>query len=266
MTPTAFLPDLDKLPEELIPKGLFDLDADEEHDGDGEDLDGLRRSLEAHGFINRVVAYRLPGGRVKPAAGNRRVAAALLSDAITHVPTRVLPAPPGPKELAKFKLAENVQRKNLSPVQLRGLIAPVLDGEGWTLADLHARLGIHPSVACRAMKTKNLVPEALAYFGPGLCPPSSQADVAGLPPDQQAAFAKLAAEQKWTAARITKEARKRGKKSKGGRPMKRLKLALQVDPADGFEGVEKAAEKLLAAARQVRKAGQPLSMIQQFLR
>lgn len=106
---------------------------------DDEDAE-LAASIERHGVL-QPIRVRRRGDRFRVVAGSRRYNASLIAGVPT-IPAVILDGEPGPDEDRVQQLIENVQRKDLDPIELAEALEATLRSEpGLTAADLARRLG-----------------------------------------------------------------------------------------------------------------------------
>jgi ParB family chromosome partitioning protein len=117
---------------------------------DAGDVDSLARSVEEHGLLVPILIE--PDGTVR--GGSRRLMALrkLGRDAADCL---VLPAGSDPRVA---QLVENLQRKDLSPVEEANAFRALLDRTGWSQARLARELGLTPARVSLALNLLD-VPE-----------------------------------------------------------------------------------------------------------
>ena len=107
-----------------------------------ESLQALADSISVEGVLQPLLVVPTPDGETpfQIVAGERRYRAALLANTLTHLPC-IIRQPMD--ELAQLVLmgAENIQRKNLSPLG-EAKYYQVLADRGLTVGDISARLGV----------------------------------------------------------------------------------------------------------------------------
>lgn len=127
-------PRLTDLPIERIGPNPFQA----RHTFDG--LEELAASIRVQGFITRLRVRRDP--RVPDAFqlvyGERRLRAAQLAG-LTTVPCEIVEA--GDDALLEIGLAENIQRRDLDPIEEAGAFRTFIDQRGYTQARLAERIG-----------------------------------------------------------------------------------------------------------------------------
>jgi len=125
-------------------------------DFDPAELDALSASLSAHGLLQPIVV-RPYGERYQIIAGERRFRAAVRAG-WNEVPVHVLNV--DDRQLAELALTENLQRKDLNPLEKATAFTRYLEVYGGTHEELAARLELDRSTVANLIRLLDL-PEAV---------------------------------------------------------------------------------------------------------
>lgn len=119
---------------------------------DGEQLEELAQSIRTHGVIQPVVV-RPVGGGYQLVAGERRFRAAKLAG-LTEIPALIRPmSDPDAMEIA---LVENLQRRDLNPMEESWAYFKLTQELGWTQEALGERVGKSRSHIANYLRLLNL--------------------------------------------------------------------------------------------------------------
>ncbi len=124
-------------------------------DFNDEDLDTLTDSLRTHGLLQPLVV-RPMGSRYQLVAGERRLRAAARAG-WTEVPILVVEA--DDRETAELAIIENLQRKDLNPLEKASSFQRYLDTYGCTQEELASRLKIDRSTVANLIRLLELPDE-----------------------------------------------------------------------------------------------------------
>ena len=164
-----------------------------------DDLDGLAASIRELGILQPV--------RVEPANafgiyrlvyGQRRVLAARLAGLET-IPALVGPA--SPENVRPIEqLVENLQRRDLNPLEEARALRDVLDAEpGLTQKALGDRIGRSQAFVANALRILDLTPSVAGLVETGSLSGAHAKALASLTPERQSAIATQAVSGKWSA-------------------------------------------------------------------
>jgi len=102
-------------------------------------LDSLTESVRIHGVVQPLVVRLLEGTEdYEIVAGERRWRAAAAAG-LDEVPVRVIQGTE--RELREISLVENIQREDLSPLEVAGALSDLIDDFGLTQEEAAARIG-----------------------------------------------------------------------------------------------------------------------------
>ena len=123
---------------------------------DARELQSLSESISAHGLLQPVVV-RKQAGRYQLIAGERRLRAAQQAG-WTEVPANVIEA--DDRQTAELAIIENLQRKDLNPLEKAASFQRYLEEYGCTQDELARRLGMDRSTIANLIRLLEL-PEAV---------------------------------------------------------------------------------------------------------
>jgi len=123
---------------------------------DPAELQTLAESIQAHGLLQPVVVRRV-GERYQLIAGERRLRAATKAG-WTDVPVQVVEA--DDREVAELAIVENMQRKDLNPLEKATAFQRYLEQYGSTQEELASRLKLDRSTIANLIRLLEL-PEAV---------------------------------------------------------------------------------------------------------
>lgn len=131
---------------------------------DGEGLDSLAASIRSHGVLQPLLLRAEAGGGYRIVAGERRWRAAALAG-LTDVPARVLNA--SEEALREISLIENVQRKDLTPIEIASALQALIRKNGLTQEDCAAHLGWSRALVANRLRLLNLPDELRGMLADG---------------------------------------------------------------------------------------------------
>lgn len=126
-----------------IPLGLIHPDPDNVRDGAADaDIDSLAADIRAHGLLQPLIVYPRSGlaGHYMISGGHRRLAA-LRALGISEAPCNVIGAPGDDLMRLDLMAAENLQRRQLDPIERARLYKRYID-RGLMQKDIAARLHV----------------------------------------------------------------------------------------------------------------------------
>ncbi len=122
------------------------------HDFDEAELATLSDSLGSHGLLQPLVVRRV-GDRFQLVAGERRLRAAVKAG-WTRLPVHVVEA--DDRQLAELAIVENLQRKDLNPLEKAAAFQKYLEQYGATQEELAARLKLDRSTIANLIRLLEL--------------------------------------------------------------------------------------------------------------
>jgi ParB family chromosome partitioning protein len=123
------------------------------------DLEALAASIQRHGVLQPVVVREAPPGatrRYELVVGERRWRAAQRAG-LTRLPVTIQNV--APRELLELALVENVQRRDLNPIEL-ALAFRALTENGATQDEVGARVGLERSTVANHLRLLDLAKDA----------------------------------------------------------------------------------------------------------
>ncbi len=168
----------------LVELEALELAPENMREADPEALEALKASIQGQGLLQNLVGYvDEEEGVVRVVAGGHRLRALKELGWAEKVPVRLVPR----EKAALLSLAENLARKELSPLEEAEAVARLL--ERHTREEIARELGRTPAwVEARARVARDLVPEAKEALGRGEMGLGLAALLAELPEEDQKAL------------------------------------------------------------------------------
>ena len=138
----------DIIPNRFQPREVFDEKA----------LKELALSIREHGVIQPIIVRNVSNGKYEIIAGERRYKASALAG-LTKIPALVRNL--DDKESSKVALLENLQRKNLNPVEEARTLQKILELDQMTQEELAKSMGKSQSSVANKLRLLNLPDEVL---------------------------------------------------------------------------------------------------------
>ena len=130
---------------------------------DTEPLEALAESISQHGVIQPVVV-RPKDGMYMIVTGERRWRAARMA-VLSEIPVIIIEA--DDKKAAELALVENIQRKDLNPVEEARGYAALIDEFSYTQEEIAKKIGRSRSAVTNSLRLLDLPPKALDYLASG---------------------------------------------------------------------------------------------------
>lgn len=130
---------------------------------DAEELSSLADSIAEYGLIQPITVRKV-GERYKIIAGERRWRAARMAG-LSEVPVNIISA--DDKKASEIALVENIQRKDLDPIEEADAFASLIDDYGLTQEEVGRRVGRSRSAIANALRLLELPPEVRARLSNG---------------------------------------------------------------------------------------------------
>ena len=118
-------------------------------------LQELSESIKTHGLIQPITVRKIKGGRYQIIAGERRVRASKLAE-LTEIPAYIRTA--SDMEMLEMGLIENIQRKDLNPIEIALSFQRLLDECNIRQEDLANRVSKSRSVISNYLRLLKLYP------------------------------------------------------------------------------------------------------------
>lgn len=131
---------------------------------DEEGLESLAASIRTHGVLQPLLLRAEPEGGYRIVAGERRWRAARLAG-LEDLPARVLNA--SEEALREISLIENVQRKDLTPIEIASALQALIRKNGLTQEDCAAHLGWSRALVTNRLRLLNLPDELRGMLAEG---------------------------------------------------------------------------------------------------
>lgn len=130
---------------------------------DPEELASLADSIAEYGLIQPITVRR-DGDRYKIIAGERRWRAARMAG-LSEIPVSVISA--DDKKASEIALVENIQRKDLDPIEEAEAFASLIEDYGLTQEDVGRRIGRSRSAVANSLRLLELPAEVRKYLSDG---------------------------------------------------------------------------------------------------
>ena len=130
---------------------------------DEESLNELASSIKLHGVLQPILVVE-KNGRYLIVAGERRFRASKIAG-LKEMPCIV--ANFNDSEIKEISIIENLQRKDLTPIEEAKAIKQLIDEFGWTQDVVAERLGKSRPVITNTLRLLNLVPEVIQMIEDG---------------------------------------------------------------------------------------------------
>jgi ParB family transcriptional regulator, chromosome partitioning protein len=125
------------------------------HDFDDVDLGELADSIKMHDIIQPLTVSRLPNGKYRLIAGERRLRAAKIAG-IIDLPVYIRQA--NDTQLLELSLLENLQRKDLNAIEIALSYKRLMDELGYTQEQVAERMGKERSTVTNYIRLLKLPP------------------------------------------------------------------------------------------------------------
>jgi ParB family transcriptional regulator, chromosome partitioning protein len=139
----------------LVPVSVYEIDRNPyqpRHDFNDVDIDSLADSIQEHGMLQPIVVRR-QGDRYQLVAGERRLRAAIKAG-LAQVAVQVRDV--DDRQAAELAIVENLQRKDLNPLEKGGSFQQYLERYGCTQEELAKRLKIDRSTVANLIRLLEL--------------------------------------------------------------------------------------------------------------
>lgn len=130
---------------------------------DEEGIAALAESIKAHGVLQPLL-LQASGNDFRIVAGERRWRAALVAG-LEEVPARILDVPDD--ALREISLIENIQREDLSPLEIAAALQALIRNFGLTQEDLASRIGWSRASVANRLRLLNLPDEVREMLAGG---------------------------------------------------------------------------------------------------
>ncbi len=130
---------------------------------DSDELESLAETVREHGIRQPLTVLRSQQeeGKYEIISGERRFRAAKLAD-LKIVPCIIIE---NQEKAEEISLVENIQRRDLHPVELAKALKSMVDQRGWgSQRELKKKLGLNESVVSELLKINTLPEEVRTYL------------------------------------------------------------------------------------------------------
>ena len=129
-------------------------------DPESDDMVSLRRSIQSFGILEPLLVIRDSKGLYRLIAGHRRLLAAQ-SEERSHVPVRILRIKEDISLVRLIQLTENLQRKDLSPIEIGLCLSSVAEIGQIKQVDLAKKLGLSQPMIAYYLSMKKISKKAV---------------------------------------------------------------------------------------------------------
>ncbi|MDF1660138.1 MAG: ParB/RepB/Spo0J family partition protein [Planctomycetota bacterium] len=129
-------------------------------DPESDDMVSLRRSIQSFGILEPLLVIRDSKGLYRLIAGHRRLLAAQ-SEGRSHVPVRVLRMKEDIGQVRLIQLTENLQRKDLSPIEVGLCLVTVANLGKLKQVELAKKLGLSQPMIAYYLSMKKICKKAV---------------------------------------------------------------------------------------------------------
>ena len=126
------------------------------HDFDAADLNELAASIKMHDIIQPLTVSKLPSGKYRLIAGERRLRASRIAG-IKDVPVYIRQA--NDSQLLELSLLENLQRKDLNAIEIALSYKRLMDELEYTQEQVAERMGKERSTVANYIRLLKLPPD-----------------------------------------------------------------------------------------------------------
>ncbi len=177
---------------------------------DTETIQELAESIKRHGVIQPIVVKKLSDG-YQIIAGERRYRAAKLAG-LDEIPAVITEA----DELKSLEIAliENLQRKDLSPLEVAKAIKQLIEEFSLTQEEIAEHLGWSRPAVANKLRLLNLAPSVQQLIEEGKLTEGHARVLASLPQREQALFSRMIITKGWSVRKTEEEIKKHKEKKK----------------------------------------------------
>jgi len=180
----------------------------------GDDMDGLVASVREKGILQPIVVCR-EGGGYQLVVGERRLRAAKLAG-LSHIPALLVELD-SPGELLELALVENLQRKDLNPIEEAQAYQRLMDERGLTQAQISERVSKDRSSVANSLRLLKLPPAVRDWLVQGKLTSGQARPLLGLASEEkQVELARRIVQEKVTVRRVERMVKPK-RRVRGGR-------------------------------------------------
>ncbi|MEJ5340882.1 MAG: ParB/RepB/Spo0J family partition protein [Thermogutta sp.] len=238
LSPRKSVPEVTRIPIDDIDRNPFQ----PRQEIDTEELMQLAESLSTHGLLQPIVVRR-NGDRYQLVAGERRLRAARIAG-WQEVPARIVQA--DDRQLAELAIVENLQRKDLNPLEKALCFQRYLEEYGATQEELAARLNLDRSTISNFIRLLDLPSEVQQALREGRITQGHARALLGLESEEeQIALCRRIIEEGWSVRRVEAEVQQR--QQDGGTQLKIIRPESGQSPAPADDHVALLEQEFRAA-------------------
>lgn len=171
-------------------------------DFDAESLAELAESIKSSGLIQPIVVRKLNHDKYEIVAGERRWRAAQLAG-LTNIPCIVNNY--SDEETAAVTLIENMQRKDLNPIEEAQSLQRLIDEFGYVHEEVAAVVGKSRSKVTNCLRLLNLNDQVKRLLIDRRLSEAHGKILAGMPTKIQTEFAELCINKEWSVRKLEEE-------------------------------------------------------------
>ncbi len=193
----------------------------------GADMDELVASIREKGILQPIVVRR-GGDGYQLVVGERRLRAAKLAG-LGHIPALLVELD-SPGELLELALVENLQRKDLNPIEEARAYQRLMEERGLTQAQISQRVGKERSSVANSIRLLKLPPAVRDYLVQGKLTPGQARPLLGLDDEErQMELARKIVEERVSVRRVEGmvKPKRRARIRKGSEEMRALEGRLR---------------------------------------
>jgi ParB family transcriptional regulator, chromosome partitioning protein len=131
---------------------------------EADDIVSLRRSIKSFGILEPLLVTRDKNRRYRLIAGHRRLLAAQ-GEKRSHVPVRVLSINEDINHIRLIQLTENLQRKDLSPIEVGLCLETILKAGKLKQVELAKKIGLSQPMVAYYLSMKKIGQKAIREIG-----------------------------------------------------------------------------------------------------
>ncbi len=181
----------------------------------GDDMEELVASVREKGILQPIVVRR-EGDGYQLVVGERRLRAAKLAG-LERIPALLVELH-SPGELLELALVENLQRKDLNPIEEAQAYQRLMEERGLTQSQISEKVGKERSSVANSIRLLKLPPQVREYLAQGKITPGQARPLLGLEDEEkQVELARRIVEEGVSARRVERMVRpKRGRRVRKG--------------------------------------------------
>ena len=190
-----------------IPLHLIQVNPDQPRiDFDEEKLEELAQSIRSKGIIQPILVRVMPSGDgYQLIAGERRLKAAKKAN-LQNIPARRLDIQDS--ELLEIALVENIQRRNLNPIEEAGAYKKLLEQFNTTQEEIAAKLGVRRASLANIVRLLNLPENVRDMIADGRLSAGHGKVLLAFPESMRAKYGARCASSGWSVRELERRRKK----------------------------------------------------------